>query len=164
MSAFMLSKNHLNALVTAFIYLGDSYVSAPFQKEGEVGYSSCTMRVWGDSRNMFVSANGTPSEMLYILAKANYDSVIARYGEKCGEKEPLREEWIFELYIPFYTVTCGSFTIEQLGQIAKAVECFEYQACEVENFDTTAAARFCRAIKSAVFEQLPGYSTAAWAI
>lgn len=163
MSAFMLSKNHFNALTTAFMYLGDCYATAPYSGAGEVGYSSKVMLNWGDTRNNFVYANGTPSELVFVLAKANYDSLVARYGEKC-EPEPVREDYQFTPYTPFLPASAGCYTLEQLGAIAKAVDCFEYQACEVKNWEGSPACRIVRAIQGAILERIPGYNGAEWAL
>jgi hypothetical protein len=49
-------------------------------------------------------------------------------------------------------------------QVIKACNCYDYQACELPEYETTAAARLIAGIRSAAICDLPGYDDAMWAI
>ena len=47
----------------------------------------------------------------------------------------------------------------------KAIDCYEYQACETPDWEDTEAARFCQALRAHLIRQLPDYDDAdTWAI
>ena len=46
----------------------------------------------------------------------------------------------------------------------KALHCYEYQACDAPDWETTEAHAFCRALEHALIASLPGYSEAPWGI
>lgn len=48
--------------------------------------------------------------------------------------------------------------------ILKACNCLEYQSCETEDYETTAACALLKVIRETAIHELPGYSEAAWAI
>ena len=49
-------------------------------------------------------------------------------------------------------------------QVIKACNCFDYQACEVENYEETEAAKIIEAIRAAAIERLQGMEEAEWEI
>lgn len=46
------------------------------------------------------------------------------------------------------------------GEIFKAIDGYEYQACEVDDWETSEAHRYCAALRETLIAQLPGYSDA----
>jgi hypothetical protein len=44
----------------------------------------------------------------------------------------------------------------------KLIACYRYQACETGDFESTEAAAFCDALRSAAINALPGYQEAPW--
>jgi hypothetical protein len=84
-----------------------------------------------------------------ILYRANVDSVNYRYRE---------HEPIFN----FKYKTAGVYA--KPIEIIKACDCFDYQACEVPNYDETPAAKLIDSIRREAIRCLPGYDGAAWSI
>lgn len=46
--------------------------------------------------------------------------------------------------------------------VLKAIACYEYQACETDDWKTTRAAAFCSALRKHAIYCLPGYDKAPW--
>lgn len=87
--------------------------------------------------------------MAECLAQANADSVNARYNES----EPAVEFGPTDFDMGEYT---------RLSPVAclKALQCFEYQACEHPGWDASEAAAHCRAFRTIFISALPGYADA----
>ena len=49
-------------------------------------------------------------------------------------------------------------------ELLSALACYEYQACETEDWESTEAAAFCRALRKELISRLSGYSEAPWEI
>lgn len=49
-------------------------------------------------------------------------------------------------------------------QVIKACNCFDYQACEVENYEETEAAKIIESIRGTAIEKLAGMDDAEWEI
>jgi hypothetical protein len=49
-------------------------------------------------------------------------------------------------------------------EMLKAIQCFEYQSCEHDEWESSNAARFLRHAQAAAIAKLPGYDTAPWGI
>lgn len=87
------------------------------------------------------------------LAAENARSVAYRYKDSC---EPvavpvdLIERW-------------RAWPLSPVALI-KAVQCLEYQSCECEDYERTAAARLLRGIMSLAISKLPGYEAAGWTV
>ena len=87
------------------------------------------------------------------LMAANIASVCRRYSE------PAEVYCLEALYVhgtPRRQIT----PVEAI----KAAACFDYQACEVNGYDDTFAAKFMASIRDAAITKLPGYASAAWEI
>lgn len=93
---------------------------------------------------------GNEQLLLGMLVKTNDDSVNHRYEENVpsmpGE------------YIPDYN------RILTAVQVIKACECFDYQSCEIDNYESTDAAKTIDAIRKRAISALPGYNEAEWEI
>lgn len=46
--------------------------------------------------------------------------------------------------------------------VLKAIDCYEYQSCETDDWETTEAFRFCQALRRHLIHDLPGYEKAPW--
>jgi len=92
------------------------------------------------------SAEKDPQHFVNVLTKANCDSLIARYGK--------REGYVTYKYHP-------TKILEPL-QILKNCNCFDYQACEVTEYEKTLAALVINNIRAAAIRNLPGYEEASW--
>lgn len=49
-------------------------------------------------------------------------------------------------------------------EVLKAIDCFEYQSCEHDEWEESEAFAFCGALRSSMIGQLPGYDEAPWSI
>lgn len=49
-------------------------------------------------------------------------------------------------------------------EILKAIDCYEYQACEAPNWDASVAKAFCQWLRKQAIYFLPGYEKAEWGI
>jgi hypothetical protein len=88
-------------------------------------------------------------EAAEILYKENCNSLAARYGD---EFEPIE--------IPVNHVS----TIDNLFVMAKQVDCYEYQACEHDEWEASKAHEMCKSIKYHLFSNHPDYEAAHWGI
>lgn len=86
-------------------------------------------------------------ELFRMLKQANIDSVAGRYMEE-AEKADARTGWL------------------RLSPIEIIVACnsFDYQACEVQDYEQTDAARTVEAVRARAIRTLPGHDAAAWSI
>lgn len=97
------------------------------------------------------------------LATANIDSIKARYPDDkngCRPGPGLFDDEIVELsgmWAEFFVTRGVSLSPASIYRMAK---CFDYQACEVENYELSLAARQISCIKDKAAEALPGYPNA----
>lgn len=96
------------------------------------------------------SVKKDPILIAKILKQANVDSVNHRYNES---DKPSRAK-----YKPEATAFISPI------QIVKLCNCFDYQSCEVDDYDDSDAARIINSIRSNAITNIPGYNDAAWAI
>lgn len=128
MSAFIASHDHLDLLVTAAMH----------PRHGDRG-----LRVNGRTFDGREDAN----ELGAILAAANVESVNYRYGE--DELEDIYE-WNPN-GIAHYLGGVLSW-----GDVLGALACYEYQACEVPDWESSQAFAICQAIRRKVCGILAG--------
>ena len=82
------------------------------------------------------------------LFSANEDSLVARYGDR---------------------ITKGKFKYKKDIRVSpvqglKNCDCFDYQACEVDNYRASCASALVSRIRSLIIADLPGYEEATWGI
>lgn len=144
MSAFIVSHDHIDALMSyALAHRLSYYVPAV---PPAVGGASITV----------TSFNVT--EVGRILLDENERSVRARYSDYAPGELPgtIGEE-------------SGGYTFRQFPalpavHVLKACQCFDYQACETDDYEATLAHTIVNAIRSAAVRDLPGYEKAPWEI
>jgi hypothetical protein len=144
MSAFMVSTVHIDALITAGL---EDPAAGPLRwffpaLDRTKGY----LEHEGSRRELTYESAGRVGAML--LAE-NVRSVNHRYSE-----DELEEPYLF-------TRLAG--TADPV-QVLKAVDCYEYQACEHDEWPTSEAAAFCDALRRRMVHRIAGYETAAWEI
>ena len=89
-----------------------------------------------------------------MLLRQNVDSLIARYGDDpCDFAEVLAS---YE-----YRVTSLLPMLKPV-YLLKLCDCYDYQACETEDYDESAAARFVNRLRKYAIMNLPGYDQALW--
>ena len=93
----------------------------------------------------------TETELGQILVNENYRSVNARYRNEYGEPH----RYTFKPYIdkPLKPVV-----------VIKLCNCFDYQACETDDYPKTPAAHIVESIRDRAISNLPGYDDAPWGL
>lgn len=99
--------------------------------------------------NVHLKGSTNTAEIADILRRANVDSLKARYGH--GEDT---EGYSFTEYRNKAALTPLA--------ILKACICFDYQACEIPNYETTLAAQITASIVNSAVRELPGYDAQHW--
>lgn len=89
-------------------------------------------------------------EIVDILIAENYRSVNHRYPHQA---EPHK--------IQYKPMSTFSFTPVD---ILKACDCYDYQACETNDYRQTQAAKIIDRIRAMAISKLPGYDKAPWRI
>lgn len=97
----------------------------------------------------YIQNHGTPDLLLTVLHRQNVRSVDSRYNEK-NDVDDLK-----------FKPIAWSFSAVQ---IIKACNCYDYQACETEDYHDTLAFAVSDAIRAAAGRKLPGYEDAGWVI
>jgi hypothetical protein len=143
MSAFVVGAEHIDALLTGALVLSRPY--GPFRwyvkKNDEL-----------KSRQLLPGNN--EDAVGAMLIAENRRSVSHRYP---GERE---------LPGPIDTSELDNYSFRHLVGypdpliVLKAIACFEYQACETEDWEESEAAAFCRALRHVCINRLPGYDDA----
>ncbi len=145
MSAFMVSKEHIDLLVALAI-------------DGPRGVAP---NVWGapffnDNRASRESADA----MGELLVKENLSSIHGRYPDTVTEPEgtpgPFEQYWMqpYVFQDRRYRMT--------VAEAFSAISCYEYQSCEHEEWHTSEARQFCEALRHSLGRCVPGYSDAPW--
>jgi hypothetical protein len=156
MSAFLVTQTHIRAIVSAAGW--DHYDQVPFPpraiiEEHPAAFAflrsgSITERGW---------AKFCHDELGRALWLANAMSLKARYPT----------DW--EDMLPdggLATILGYRHAFVELAPAAviKLVDCFNYQACEVSDYETTWAAKATQAIREAAIHKLPGYDATPWGL
>jgi hypothetical protein len=155
MSAFIVDKRHIDALLTAGLK-SDQYGPlrwlAPAPKN-ENAYRKG--EPWGpeaaketNERRRELTAE-TAHQVGAMLVAENQRSVNFRYDE-----EKMEDLYEYEPYRGKLTPV----------QVLKAIACFDYQACETPDWDESEAKAFCNALMHRMIVELPGYDEAKWEI
>jgi len=142
MSAFMVSKAHIDYLVEAAMSLPHRQIQNAsglyWHHDDESHQLPCT----GDG------PDGAERVGAMLWAE-NRASVNSRYDEDQLE--------------PVYTRTIRPATVEPV-QVLKALDCYKYQSCEHDGWPESEAHAFCDALRHCAIGCLPGYEEAAWDI
>jgi hypothetical protein len=81
------------------------------------------------------------------LAQANADSLTARYPSDRCDPVPV-------------ILNLSSAPELSAVECAKAIDCFEYQACEFDGWETSAAHDWLAQLRKCILSRLPGYDAA----
>jgi hypothetical protein len=141
MSAHILSEKHINLLVNAAFFTGHNCGKFSIYYEGK-------------THQFNQNHNELNCEKLgQILVDQNYRSVNERYNET--NKSP---RFVFK-FNPLPMVA-----LKNIVQIFKACDCYDYQACETDDYYDTKARSIIDEIRDHLISQLPGYDEAEWSI
>ena len=143
MSAYLVEDEHVKQLA-AYLCSGDRS-----NLERIAQYHGCGfMRDHGAG---FIQFEDLATHFANILLRENYRSLRARYDDA---EIPHRVK-----------VTLGEVmraTQIPAVNVLHSVACFEYQACESDDWDQTDAYKICDQISRAAIRRLPGYDDAPW--
>ena len=143
MSAFVVDKSHINAMIQAGLAAGGRYNS------GFYWY-------YQDERKQLDHENA--DEIGQMLLDENIKSVSYRYEDSPITELPGRIDANYIL--PFIHSPFGR--IPKPIEALKITSCYEYQTCEHPEWETSEAKAFCQALKENTIDMLPGYEEAPW--
>lgn len=144
MSAFIVSHTHINALVT-FAAKRHHYSFPP-----RLYLKDHTPLCMDDAADLQRTAE--------ILLKENVRSVNERYPDTLNRPD-LAPGPVDEVGQP---ITFRPVRNHTAVQILKACACYDYQACETDDYYTTEAAHLIGQIRKKAIGELPGYEEAKW--
>jgi hypothetical protein len=106
---------------------------------------------WGDfsfyhDNERIVVTSDNADEIGQMLWEENHKSVNARYRENTKT--------------PKYTFR--PVEVPSPGEVAKGIGCYEYQSCEHDGWETSAAKAFCTELEGVQIVRLPEYESAPW--
>ena len=144
----MVDKVHIDALVRAAVDCTASGASYWYERGGDAGGS----RTYVTRENM--DAIGQ------MLVDTNVYSVSYRYGDTALTDLPGRNDawWILPYRAP------ARYPKLSVVAALKAIDGYEYQACEHPEWEASEAHAFCQGLRREMIHQLPGYDEADWAI
>jgi hypothetical protein len=162
MSAFIVGKAHIDALVIAAVYAepGDCGPLTWFARELTEDEKTGAYQAgepWGPEAPEIaceVRRQATPDQadrIGQILMRENRLSVNHRYNENEVE----------DIYS--FTPIKGTVRVNPV-MILKAIDCYEYQSCEHPGWEGSEAHAFCEALRRRMIRRLPGYDEAPWEV
>lgn len=153
MSAFVVSKAHIDALVTAGLALpGRHGPLAWFWPEvtpEEIRYAEqrCALGIYQQRRHVLTGR--TAGRVGAMLWAENQRSV-----NYCYDQDGLEEPFEFRP-LP------GNLLDTRVSVVVlKAVDCYEYQSCERPEWERSEAKAYCDALRAVAIRRLPGYDDA----
>ncbi len=153
MSAFILPTTHIDAVLTAGLWLADdepvSWFWPPIEADSDRGsWISAELRRQARERRQELT-EATAGRVGAMLLAESARSVDHRYDEEEIE--------------PPYLFTALPGTPDPVV-VLKALDCYEYHSCEHPGWATSEAAAFCAALRRHAIHALPGYGAAPWDI
>lgn len=153
MSAFMVSKAHIDAIVATAIEGPSDGV-----KGGGYGQANWYSIYFDNpSRKLDYESAHVLGEM---LVKENLSSIHSRYPDTIDNPDdtpgPIEQYWLEQYKFPIHTKPLT------VVQALKAIHCYEYQSCEHDEWESSQARRFCEGLTSRLIGCLPGYEQAEW--
>jgi len=157
-SAFLVSDKHINVMLTAGMRVspyGPLHWQAPDHHYPETVTLTETHErgaVWGTDSIALATlldrtlTHETSDQVGAILLAANMESVNYRYDEH--DLEPIYR------YRPDPVTPVAAL---------KAIDCYEYQACEPPSWQHSEARAICQELRQVAIQSLPGYHEAPWA-
>lgn len=154
MSCYMVSEGHVRYLVQACLDRRISHSGLSFHHEG---------RRWQvrdeDMEDEAATLLGilTPTTAGRELWEENVKSVRARYDD--ADKSGMIEEG-WETFQ--FTWTASRTGAPDPVQVMKSCDCYSYQSCEHEGWDTSLAHALIRELRRSASQAVDGYEDATW--
>jgi hypothetical protein len=144
MSAFQVSKAHIDRLVALAVY----------------GPHECARHRWDrlrwcPSKHTSIQREITADnvdEVGAMLTRANLRSVNARYPDTVGNPQDIPGDSL-SAFLPYrfpWSVMARNDLRPSTPEALRAISCFEYQACESDDWRDSEAYRFCDALRRAL--------------
>ena len=153
MSAYIESKAHIDALVTAAgaVELGEHSSGLSWYHDGE-------------RYEMSYSDHARASEIGRMLWAENLASIHARYPDTAETDSNYPGPAGFESVQVTEYQFVRTARLEPVV-VLKAIDGYRYQSCEHEGWETSQAFAFCRSLEHKMIGQLPGYDESrAWSL
>lgn len=148
MSAFLVTDAHINVMLS-FAVQHRLTLPDPRHAAWEIEVANC--------------ANATLIGQ--ALIRENLRSLASRYGTSHGfTPEPHSDEDYVQRYRFHPDYRLSTKGAGWAVAIIKLTHCFDYQACETDDYASTPAAAISRALREAATYHLPGYDQAPWGI
>lgn len=152
MSAWIVSREHINVIIHAGLEAGQEYHSdlrwkSQDQSTPTVENGLTDEGHWGRYRAL---NHQTADVVGQILLSENVRSVNYRYNEETVEE--------------LYTYQRPRTTTWGPVEVIKAIHCLNYQSCETDDWEQSEAFTFLEALTSNLLHRLPGYDGAPWGI
>lgn len=164
MSAFIVGKAHIDALVVAGLKLGRrhgepmTWFAQPLTQEDERDayqrgepWGPRSIQLANERRRELTGE--TAERVGQMLWAENQHSVNHRYDE---------EEWE-EVYTFDHRMAAWSVPIDPIKVIG-AIACYRYQTCEHPEWERSEASQYVDALERACIRALPGYDDAPWEV
>lgn len=155
MSAFVVSKQHIDALVRAGIRPRDHLFWYHPRPSREAPAAE-----WGKARHALGA--DTADEIGAMLWAENVKSVRHRYPNNDGNSMPGPISFT-PGEADAYHLPSNARTFEPVA-ILKAISGYEYQTCEHPGWEDSQAHAFCEVLRDTMIRCLPGYEEATWEI
>lgn len=138
MSAFVVSKHHIDVLVSAAIDLEMTATTEGWEQRVDFSNADAVGRMlWGE--------NVRSVAFRYRLWFENQNEALTYQADVAAYR------------FHFYPMI-------RAGAAAKALVCFEYQSCECDDYEASPAARFVGQMSRRLLKKLPGYEADPWGI
>ena len=144
MSAFIVSKQHIDAICSAAL----------------------TYPKWGihwcveDEPWKQLRRGDEPSRVGQMLWHTNVASVATRYDDCAPGKWPGPTGLTLDTVLAYRYQPPRS--VPTVVEALKLLDCYEYQSCEHEEWESSEARNFVESLRRALIKELPGYDHAAW--
>lgn len=150
MSAFIVSKSHIDALIVLGLRL-------PYPTASPLRWSR-VFNVW-NSNTTGKLTHESQNAVGQMLVDCCVESVSARYKDSdlAGGLPGPTDEYYKRAYI-WESVTISPTPVQGL----KLISCYEYQSCEHEGWHEAEGKSFCQSLRHKLITELPGYEGADW--
>jgi len=139
MSAFIVDKAHINAIINGGLFSRDPLSWYHGEERHKLEYE-------------------TADQVGQMLLDECINSVMCRYEDSEVTNLPGRAD--AEYLIPFKHKL--AYNPLPAVQLFKLIHCYEYQSCESNGWKTSEAHAFCRSLAGRLIRRLPGYDAAEW--
>jgi hypothetical protein len=137
MSAFYVSKKTIDCIITTAI-VGAS--------DSEPGWYPA--HLGAQQIDLF-----NASRIGAVLWNENLISILYRYPRDKSSDYDAPEDYKFQTQPKVST-----------AQAIKLIDCYAYQSCEHDGWETSASAKFCNELRGQLTSKMPGYDAAQWGV